>query len=360
MNKIRVAHFCKSISYSGTDRTAQLFCKHLDKSKFDVYYLYNSNAAKERLYLVQDLLGKDKVVEIHHTDATNPQSPYYPASSNLWDVLCNLKLDILHVHHSGYGEWPVVPRVKELTKRVVATNIFGYSSQFDYLIDRKIYICDYIRERAGAPGSSTVIYNPVEIPSTIEDLREEFSLTKDELVLGRIGRADNFCPISLNALSRLKNIKGITPRYLVVNPCNKWRETTESLGLEDQVIFVPPIYDDERLFKFFNTIDILAHARSDGEVDSLSISQSLMAGKPIVTHVSGGFNGQIHQVVMSNAGLYANSATADDNYAAQLYLLMMSEDMRKDMGANAVRYAKEYLEASVITRQLEKVYHEIL
>lgn len=361
MSKIKVAHYCKSISYSGTDRTAQVMCKYLDKSRFEVFYLYNSNAAKERLEIVQKELGSDHVIEIHHVDQINPPPPYIPLESNFFDIVHSLNLDILHIHHGGSYAWPFFPRIKEVAKKLVTTEIFGLSNLITgFLVNKKIYICPYIWKRAGSPTNCEILRNPVEVPTSNENLRKELGLSSNEIVLGRIGRPDNFAPISLNALKVLKEKWELTPKYLIVNPCNNWKRVAEENGVLDQCIFLDSIYNDEYLSMFYNTIDILAHARSDGEVDSVTLSQSFIHGKPVVTHVSGGYNGQIFQVIESNAGLYANLATDCNGYAAALYLLMKNSDMRQNMAKNAVSYAKENLEASLIIKKLENIYGGLL
>ncbi len=358
MNKIRVAHYTKSCSYSGTDRTAQTFCKHLDKDKFDVYYLYNKNAANERLNIVKDLLGTNHVIEIDHEDAVNPQPPYHPARTNLWDILHNLTPDIFHLHHSGHNEHPLLPRLKENVRKVVTTNIFGYSSSYDFLIDKKIFICQYIWKMAGSPQNSKIeiLNNPIEPPVTTEDLREELGLEAQEVVLGRVGRADNFCPISLDALAILKKKYGLTPRYLIVNPCKNWMEKAFDLGIDDQCIFYGPVYGDANLSRLYNTMDILAHARSDGEVDSVTLGQAFIHGKPVVTHCSGGHNGQVEQINLSNGGFYADSTHASEQYAHQLLALISNNSLRIEMGNSAKLYAEKYLNAALITKRLENIY----
>ena len=58
--KIKVVHHSKSIGYSGTDRTAQIFCKYLARSeRFEPYIVYRRNhGCDERLDVARNWLGQ--------------------------------------------------------------------------------------------------------------------------------------------------------------------------------------------------------------------------------------------------------------------------------------------------------------
>lgn len=361
MTKIRVAHYCKSISYSGTDRTAQLMCKHLDKNKFEVFYLYNSNAAKERLEIVQKELGSNHVIKIPHEDIFGSLPPHIPKYSEFYDIVKSLNLDVLHIHHAGSYSWPILPEIKQNVKKLITTEIFGLNNPVTgFLIDKKIYICHYIWQRAGSPEDCEILNNPVELPSSEDNLRLELGLSSNEIILGRIGRPDNFAPIGLNALKSLKEKYKLTPKYLIVNGCENWKRVAKENDLLDQCIFLDPIYDDKRLSMFYNTIDILAHARSDGEVDSVTLSQAFIHGKPVVTHKSGGYNGQCEQIYESSGGIFADSAINFEEYAMYLSYLIKYPHIRRAIGQNAKEYAMSTLEASIIVSKLENIYERVL
>lgn len=386
MNKIRVVHHSKTVGYSGTDRTNQLFCKYLAQSdRFEPFIVYrDGDPNNQRLDIVREWLGEDHVLPYEwEPGKKGRQAPFLPERDNLHEVLSEIDPDIVHVHRSGYAEWPcfryMAPRAKW-----VETNIFGYSDKTpEKQIDLNIYISDYIRERAMEDGGpdGPVLYNPIEQPhrdvlpiqhmACKEELRRKFGIPhaidgKEPILLGRVGRADNFDPISLKAFSEIEKMYP-NAFYLVVNPCHRWREVANQLGIQN-IHYSDPIFDDKALSDFYLGLDIYAHARHDGECCPCNIQEAMMHRLPVVSHESAIYNGQSE--IVGNAGFVVPLG----NWQAYRDVLseliantpIDSEDergivpMREYFGLEARRRAMRYFEASCITGQLARMYDWVL
>ena len=66
------------------------------------------------------------------------------------------------------------------------------------------------------------------------------------------------------------------------------------------VYFIPTSSDPKIISSFLLTLDIYAHGRKDGEINSTAIAEAMSAGLPIVSHVGTINNGHIEQI--GNAG----------------------------------------------------------
>ena len=377
MNKIRVIHHSKTVGFSGTDRTAQLFCKYLAQSdRYEPFIVYREgDLANTRLDIVKSWLGDDHVIPYQWTPGKKGQQPpYLPESDNLHDVLKQIDPQIFHVHRSGYNEWPgfryLAPKAK-----LIETNIFGFKDNSTTpQIDMHIYISQYIAntaQRAGSP-SGPILYNPIEMPvlemtpenkeMCREHLLSLFKLPHNAIILGRVGRADNFDPISLRAF---KAVEDVHPEayYIVVNPCQGWHDTVRQLGIKN-VRFSSPIVSDSELSKFYMGLDIYAHARHDGECCTCNIQEAMMHGLPVVSHESMLFNGQSE--ILSESGFVVPVGHHEAYRDVLMQLIenpeMASEDeqsrvrLRTYFGREARRRAMRHFEAGVITHQLEKIY----
>jgi len=352
MKKIKVVHHTKGCGYSGTDRTAQLFCQYLDRSKFEPYIVYRENADCSRVNFMKRELEGSNVVEYDHEHGNNV-SPYWPKRDNFVDVIRSINPDIIHFHRSGHTEWPCLPFLKKEFPKVkfVETNIFAHNDNFPW--DLRLFICPYIATRAGHPDGS-YLYNPVELPYCGEG-----SDDSDIVVLGRIGRQDNFYDISLQAC-RLLLGRGIKNwKYLIVNPCDKWINRIHELGLDKYCEPIVPIYDNRSLSRFYSLLDVFAHSRSDGECQSVCMSEAQIHGVPIVTHKSPCWNGQVDQINLSNCGFCVgwNDAVG---YADNLQALIESKSLRERLGGNGRRWANHNVEASVVVKQLEGYYEGLI
>ncbi len=386
MNKIKVVHHTKYVGYSGTDRTAQLFCKHLSESdRFEPFIVYREgDAGNERLDIVKEWLGDDHVVPYTWIPGKKGrQAPYMPEEDNLHETLMAIDPDIVHIHRSGYAEWPgfkyMAPRAKW-----VETNIFGYNDTSpERQMDLTIYISDYIRSRALEAGNvdGPVLYNPIEQPvldvtpsehiGCQVDLSIEHGIPrmvegKKPILIGRVGRADNFDPISLKAFAEIEQSHP-EAFYLVVNGCQGWRDTAKSLGIQN-IRFLDPIVDDRELSRFYMGLDIYAHARHDGECCPCNIQEAMMHKLPVVSHESAIYNGQSE--IVGNAGFVVplGDHIAYRDVLDQLITnpKMANEDetgligLRDHFALEARRRAMRYFEAGCMTSQLAGLYDWVL
>ena len=360
MEKIRVVHHSKTIGYSGTDRTAQLMCKYLAKDpRYEPFLVYRNKGDNSRLQIMQDILGPDHVIEYDWEPGKRGRNPpYLPERDNLYEVLLKIDPDIVHVHKSGYGEWPafkyMAPRA-----RWFETNIFGFADK-ESKLDRVIYISDYIRETALKCGNpdGPVLYNPIELPdysrvnsSTTAPWRQRLGISNDAILLGRVGRADNFDPISLRAFAQIER-NNPNVFYLIVNGCNNWRTESTRLGLKN-VRFLDSIINDTELSEFYQQLNIYAHARSDGECCPCNIQEAMMHGLPVVSHRSRIYNG--HPEIIGDAG-FVVPIDNHEAYYEVLQALVSDRVLRLDFGVKARKRAESIFEASKIVEQLKGIY----
>jgi glycosyltransferase involved in cell wall biosynthesis len=375
MSKIRVVHHSKTVGYSGTDRTAQLFCKHLaERGKYEPFLVYRAgDPSNQRLEILKEWLGEDHVIPYEWEPGdTGRRPPYMPARDNFHEVLIKIDPQIVHIHRSGYEEWPgfryLAPKAKW-----IETNIFGFNDERRQM-DLNLYISDYIRNTAMKTGNleGPVLYNPIEQPvmeMTPENkawarntLLTVFNLPQDAILMGRVGRADNFDPIALRAMAiALKSFPHLY--YFVVNGCDKWHEEATRLGIQGNVKFLQPIIDDVHLSSFYHGLDFYAHARSDGECCPCNIQEAMMHGLPVITHESGIYNGQSEILGM---GGFCVPVGDFENYAKCMIALCENgvladeeevvKPIRNVFGRQARRRALGHFEASCVTSLLEGIY----
>jgi glycosyltransferase involved in cell wall biosynthesis len=377
MSKIRVVHHSKTVGFSGTDRTAQLFAKYLAQSdKYEPFIVYREgDPANNRLEIVKSWLGADHVIPYQWTPGKKGQQPpYLPESDNLYDVLKGIDPQIMHVHRSGYTEWPCF-RYMAPKAKWIETNIFGYKDNApEPQIDLHIYISQYIQNtalQAGGPNGP-VLYNPIEMPvldmmpenkeACREHLLSTFKLPHNAVILGRVGRADNFDPIALKAF---KEVEAVHPEayYIVVNPCQGWHDTVRQLGIKN-VRFSGPIVNDDELSKFYLGLDIYAHARHDGECCPCNIQEAMMHGIPVISHESMIFNGQSE--ILADSGFVVPVGHHEAYRDVMMQLVenpeMATEDekgrirLRSHFSRESRRRAMRHFEASVVTGQLMQMY----
>ena len=73
------------------------------------------------------------------------------------------------------------------------------------------------------------------------------------------------------------------------------KDKATELGITN-IRYVDKTVDDVRISKFYNTIDVLAHSRKDGEINPANVWEAFAHGKPVVSHYAHPFNGHIEVI----------------------------------------------------------------
>ena len=378
MVKIRVLHHSNQLGIGGTEKTMQLFCKYLDKDRFEVHALTRRYPVpRHRIWSdsLKDWLGseeahrRNEMYDLLHSRVPEfekilgKEKIHFFTNRSLSHIIKDISPHILHVHHSGISEPPLdqTDAIRDIPI-IFTTNVFGYqgASPYQEKIDRILFISSWLKDSTASWSSRDarcgVLYYPIEKPYTDGSLREELQIGRDIFVVGRIGRNsdDIHDVISLKAYREIENDRTL---FLALAPPPKMKEDANDLGIKN-IYYLEPTLDNLFLSKFYNTIDVMAHARFDGETFGCVIAEAMIHGKPVVTHRSHIRNAQA-ELVDGSSGFVVDQHDWK-KYAECLRLLMDHVDFRLRMGTAARMRAFENFEAAMVTRKLEGFYLEEL
>ena len=203
------------------------------------------------------------------------------------------------------------------------------------------------------------VNNPVEEPYTQERLP---GLAEEITWLGRCGRPDNGIYNAVNVeAARLLRLQGHDVGFIVMAPPSNMIDDLKRHGIPYRAI--KPTTDPVELSKFYNSVDIYAHARADGETFGVNIAEAMMHGKPVVTHIAtpsnpqmGVFQSQTELVDHGSTGIVVNNNAAEYSEALKV---LLDPVMREGMGAAGfIKAVREY-HVDACVRKLEKIYREI-
>jgi len=346
--KIKIVFYSHSIDYAGTWRSHEQILLNLNKEIFQPYVLYNESINNNRLNFVVENLGSDFVIPFSaSTEKTGPDMGYTFINTNFEEKLLEINPDIIHFARSGYYEWPFTKRLSPVQ---IETNIFGFKDTTPFL-DYSIAISNTIKNIRG--DANEVIYNPISKQiNNNENLRKELNISEKTFVLGRIGRPDNFTPISIECTKIMKESK-IDFKYIIIGACDSTKNKIKELDLENYFILLDPTNDDNLIHKFYNTIDVFAHYRSDGETFGVSIAQSMVYGKPVVSHFAGS-NGQSETI--GDSGFVVNNSM---EYFLSILKLIKDKDLYKNLSKLSIKNSEKYLIQNIIPK-IETTYLNLL
>jgi len=338
MEKIKILFYSHTIDFGGTWRSHERILLNLNKDEYDVFVLYNPNQNNNRLSFLKTKLPEDRIIPFEASkEKTGPIEGYSYVTSNFHELCEKFNFDIIHFARSGHYEWPFTKRICPIQ---IETNIFGGKDDSEFL-DCSVTISDKVTLIRGS--ADYMIYNPIPLPyETNDNLKSELNISEDYFVFGRVGRQDNFHPIALNALRNLKN-NGVKFKYLILGACNETINTINKLNLKENCIIFDTTNDDMFIHKFHNTIDMFLHYRSDGETFGTAIAQSMMYGKPVISHYAG-YNAQ--EEIISEGGFVCMSEL---EFLEKIILLMDNKNMYKEISEKAKKRAKEFEEKKIVS-----------
>jgi len=354
---ITVLHYLRHLDLGGTAKTCQLFFEQLTSPDFNTIVAYEKGGDHPRLEEFQKaaaVCGGTLVAVDSYQDGD-------PTGDDLQAVIDMYEVDIVHTYRSGYAEFPE-PGVHIHVPHFVETNVFGFIDQ-NPKVSKSLFMSRWLMDhtlRGRLHPRFDFVNNPVEMPYSDKRIS---GLSSDAIWLGRCGRPDNgiYNSVSVDA-ARLLRMQGHDVRFLVVAPPSNMINDLAEYEIPFKVI--EPTTNPLVLSQFYNSVDIYAHARADGETFGVNIAEAMIHGKPVVTHIAtpsnpsmGVFQSQTELVDDGETGFIVNNDPAE--YAEALLRLINNEKLRENFGHAAIfKSVKEY-HVDACVAKLEKIYREI-
>jgi glycosyltransferase involved in cell wall biosynthesis len=357
--KIKVLHYLDNLDLGGTTKTCQLFFEHSSSTQFDSYVAYKADSDMTRLdeFVIASKVCDGQLIALDEEVI-------------LQDVIYKNSIDILHVYRSGFSQFPE-PGLSIKVPHFVETNVFGHIDS-NPRIDRTLYMSEWLMNYSmtqlnGISHSMPsrrfdFVNNPVESPAS--QLSLKLDIDDDAIILGRCGRPDNgiYNSVSVRA-AHLLRMQGYPIHFLVVAPPSNMIDDLAKYDIPFHTI--SPTTSASVLSQFYNTVDIYAHARADGETFGVNIAEAMMHAKPVVTHWAtpsfpgmGVFQSQTELVDDGKTGFVVDNDVGE--YADALKKLIDDPKLRVSMGVEGARKAKEQYHAASCVKKLESIYREVI
>ena len=289
-DKKLIVHYLHHLGIGGTAKVVQLLAKYFPKDdEFHHTLAYKAHGEREREPFFEDSLGKDNLI-------------CFASGPELFYIIRALNPFIMHRQTGGGPEFPFASPMDKLVDHLITTSIFGNVDE-TVKLSKQVYISNHMQHCAGVFGEpNTMIGIPVEAPQSNDNLRQELEIPEDAFVFGRVGRDDNDItdPVNLEAYNMVETDNTY---FIGLSPSEDLKTKAQELGIKN-VRWVDRTLDDVRLSKFYNTLDVLAHGRSDGECNPGNIWEGFAHGKPCVSHYGIPYNGHIEEV--GDAGFVVN------------------------------------------------------
>ena len=352
MKKIRIAFVTAAgLIAGGTERFMQTIAANLPQDKYEVDYYYTPPVAPHRYQYMVD----------HHVNLIEYQGTYYRKwrylflrGTNFWEVYKG-GYDLVQLASCGYPD-DINSRIKD--SPMIDSIHWVACACNPYHISRVMHISEFSRnvwvQKGGDNSRVEMISLPLYLPPyQFTDIRASLGLEPDRFLFGfhQANRDEIFSDIPLKAY---KEIEDDTNAFVVCNGSKKYREQAKELGLKN-IYFYDYLKDDNEFYSVINSLDVYAHGRYDGELNSAAIAEALSCNLPVVTHPSDWFNG--HLEVVTDNGFVAKDYK---EYAKYMRLLQDDPELLAKCSEASKRIFHEKYDFDVQMNHIMEIYERVL
>ncbi len=279
------------LSFGGTEKCLQVIANSL-ADEYKVFLMYGDKTAIEerkntmssKITYIPFSYMDDEVTVPHRITGMKP---------HIKEVIQENDIDLIITASPGYAHYPwnTINNIP-----IILVNIFG-APTLQKNVRKVISISKTVQLHAEKwtdilPNRNVTIYAPLaKLPPENtallrNNLRAKLKIPESDFVYGRIGRNDDsiFDPIGIRAWQKIAHDYP-NAHYLIMSPPPILVKIIEDENIP-RVHLLPPSGKEEDIWAFHSTIDAMAHFRRDGETSGVAIAESLMLGKPILTHRS--------------------------------------------------------------------------
>lgn len=363
--RINILEMHSYLDFAGGPRNMFTFVKNLDRNFFNVFVAsyVEGGVYEEKL----KELGIEFLVSKKDAD-------------KILRFIKEKNIHVIHIHRSGgYSplETAIISGAKKINKEIIIVekNVFG---KYDQVSGRDIDCSMFqsmmhLNERYLPTAKMKfnfskmkVFYNMVDSAEfekyrlTKEEIgmyKNNFGITTDNFVLGKVGRAD-LAKWSDLILDTMPSLIRLVPniKFIVIGvPPSRVRRIKNS-NFANHFILLDETSDERQVHSFYQAIDVLAHSSKIGECNGNTINEAMFWKKPVIVNSTPNKdNGQLEQVTHMVDGIVANYP---QTFARAVCYLYRNPAKLLQMGESGHNRILQLNSPALTTRRLEKVIIE--
>jgi glycosyltransferase involved in cell wall biosynthesis len=362
--KIRIA-FIKfaGLSAGGTEKFLQTIAANLDKEKFEVDYYYCDSApykGSDYFHAGTDKYRKEYLLKhgvnlIEFTVGLKDVETYTHEwiGTNFWNLFDESKYDIIQTGRAGHAEYPFC-NIKHTPIVDSIHTLAGVDNQYN--IARVMHITKWSADKwikmGGDKERVVFVSHPMEIHAEVENMRSEL-LLGEAFVFGFHQRVDDniFSDIPLQAYAK---IESDSTYFVIMGGSPLYSKQAKDLGIKN-FIQLPHSGNPQTIYSFLQTLNVYAHGRKDGELNSTAMAEAMYFGLPIVSHYSSMANG--HVECIADAGLVVHTIS---EYADELKKFLQNKEYLSLRSKNSKNRFKNFYELKGQMKKISEIYESVI
>jgi glycosyltransferase involved in cell wall biosynthesis len=349
------------LSAGGTEKFLQTIAVNLDKTEFDVTYFYCDSSP----YIGSDFSHPDtdpareqylrkagvKLVKFNVKAKNVVDKNHKWEGTDFWEKFNEQDFDLIQTGRAGHPEYPfnLINRIPIIDSIHLNAGVDNQSNIAKVMLLGEWSLREW-KKNGGDSRKAIVISHPIEPATSLITSRTPSH--GEQIVFGFHQRVSDeiFSEIPLNAFSELPKEKVF---FRIMGGSVLYRKQALQLGLSN-VEFIDFSSNQHEIEKFLNAMDVYAHGRKDGEINSTAIAEALRHGKPIISHRSSVNNGHIECI--GQAGKVVDSVR---EYTQEMERYIANPEILRASSFRSLEQFKNRYELREQIRKISNIYNEV-
>jgi glycosyltransferase involved in cell wall biosynthesis len=291
------------------------------------------------------------------------------------------RADLIHTHSNLYsGKAEIIAAwmlgIPCISHNHGYSNITNFDKIFSRLIDRFIYISEDVAKFCN-PNMKTIkngkiIHNGIDVNKFIKqyntfEVREEFSIEKDQPLIGIVGRLDwwkgheYFIEAFAKANQSISGLKGLIigslENKVAVSQNKRYYQKLKALirkyNLNDKIVFTGFRNDIPKLMA---ALDVVVHASSIPEPFGIVIIEGMAAGKPVIATAAGG----VLEIIDHEENGLLVPCKDSDTMAKAIVDVLSNPDKARKLGVKARNCVLNKFSIQAQINAIQQIYDSII
>ena len=353
--KIKIA-FIKylGLTTGGTEKFLQTIAAGLSKDEFEVDYYWahpdDNPPDKGRMkYLLDNGVN---LIEFNSSKPRVHRGKIWLDKTDFFQIFKGA--DLIQTGRCGLYEEPFCS-IRDIPIIDSLHYVVGVDNQYN--ISRVMHISEFSNRKwikqGGDESRVVMVSHPIIIPKVdFIDYRQQLGLD-NKFLYGFHQRNDDaiFSDIPLKAYKQIENDNNA---FVLLGGGDTYKKQAKDLGLKN-VHFLAHTGNVNEIHSFLQMLDVYAHGRKDGELNSTAIAEALYYGKPVVSHISDSFNG--HVECIADAGFVVENS---EQYAQKLKEIKQNKDLYNSLSLKAKKQFNKMYDYDKQINNIISIYRNVL
>lgn len=293
-NKQNILEICNWLWIWWTEKTLQIFCKYLDKSRYNIFAC-GIFKGWVREYLIKPFVSDILIVNWN--------------INLIKEFVIKNNINIVHWHSITQSPWLEFEKSLELLEffkkhniKIIETSPFSlYNEKIDALLDIKLFVSktSLIKyfwkfwKNIKYKAKYSFLYNPLDVEELEKyrlkktekiELRIIYWLNEHDFVIWKIGRADlwkwddTIIDIVPKLIKKIPNLKIIIKAIPEIK-----KEKIKKMWLEKYFVFLSESVSEKDIADTYQLMDLMVHTSRIGESFGVSLVEWMFFWLPILT-----------------------------------------------------------------------------